>query len=177
MPPRQYTRLKAAAVDHPVPQSREEVIAAVREIGEQQRTRVRIETEMNDALAAVRETYERQAAPLAARIQALTRGVQTWCEAHRDELTQGGKVKTARLASGEVLWRTRPPSVRITGAEAVIDALKRLHLGRFVRAKEEVNKEAILNEPEAVRDVRGITISQGEDFVIKPFETELEEVV
>ena len=54
--------------------------------------------------------------------------------------------------------------------------LRRLGLTQSIRAKEEINKEAILNEPEAIKGVAGISISQGEDFVIVPFETELAEV-
>ena len=73
-------------------------------------------------------------------------------------------------------WRLRPPSVAVRGVEAVLDQLRRLGLKRFIRQKEEVNKEAILNEPEAVSHVPGISISQGEDFVVTPFEAELAEV-
>ena len=72
--------------------------------------------------------------------------------------------------------RMRPPSVRVTGSEAVLDALRRMGLRRFIREREEVNKDAILNEPDAVADVPGISISQGEDFVVVPFEAELAEV-
>jgi len=46
---------------------------------------------------------------------------------------------------------------------------------RFIREKEEVNKEAILNEQDAVKHVPGISISQGEDFMVVPFEVELTE--
>ena len=89
-------------------------------------------------------------------------------------LTNGGKVKTANLITGEVQWRQRPPSVRVTGAESVIETLRRLGLSQFVRTKEEVNKEAILNEPEGVKGVAGITVVKGvEDFVITPFEQEV----
>ena len=50
-------------------------------------------------------------------------------------------------------------------------------LGRFVRAKEAINKEAILLEPAAVAGVPGIKIITGvEDFVITPFEVETEGV-
>ena len=99
--------------------------------------------------------------------------MHTFCEANRAELTNGGKVKTANLVTGDVSWRLRPPSVSIRGADTVIETLKRLALGRFVRAKEEVNKEAILNEPDAVKGVAGISIVTGvEDFVITPFEQE-----
>ena len=109
-------RIKSAAVAFPVPQSREDVIDAIARLGEAQRERERISADMNDALAAVREQYEARAKPLAEQIDALKAGVQTWCEAHRDELTQTGKVKTHAFASGEVKWRIRPPAVRITVA-------------------------------------------------------------
>lgn len=100
--------------------------------------------------------------------------MQGYCEAHRDELTDGGRVKTASLITGEVQWRQRPPSVSVRGAESVIETLKRLGLSRFVRTKEEVNKEAILNEPDNVRGVAGLNIVTGvEDFVITPFEQEV----
>jgi phage host-nuclease inhibitor protein Gam len=63
--------------------------------------------------------------------------------------------------------------VRITGEESVRDALQRLRLDRFLRTKIEINKEAILNEPEAVALIPGIKISQIEDFVVTPFEADL----
>lgn len=172
---RKSTRRKTDAPQLPVPQSRDEAIASIREIGERQREIARIQTAMNDELAVIKEEYEHRAAPHAKRVEALTQGVQIWSEANRQTLTQGGKTKTAVLPSGEVAWRTRPPSVRVTGAEAVLDALRRAGLTRFIRTKEEVNKEAILNEPEAVAGVAGITISQGEDFIVTPFEAELAE--
>ena len=168
-------RIKAAAAAAEIPQTREAVTAAIREMGERQRQLARIEADMNDALAKVREVYEEQAQPQRERISVLRAGVQTWCEANRTHLTQNGKVKTASFPSGDVQWRMRPPSVAIRGADAVLDALARLGLTRFIRNKPEVNKEAILADVAAVRGVAGITISQGEDFVVTPFETELAE--
>ena len=174
---RKPTRHKTAAAPVPVPQSRDQVSAHIREIGERNRDLLRITAAMNDELAAVKERWEAQAQPHAQRIESLTAGIHIWSEANRDSLTQNGKTKTAVFPAGEVAWRTRPPSVRVTGVEAVLDALRRLGLGRFIRQKEEVNKEAILNEPAAVAHVPGVAISQGEDFVVTPFETELSEAV
>lgn len=170
------TRIKAAAADYDVPQSVAEVNEAIVEIGQRQRDRDRIEADMNADLAAIRKRYEDKARPHAERIKDLAGGVQTYCEAHRDELTRGGKTKTAKLASGEVSWRMRPPSVAVRGMASVVDALKKLKLDRFLRVKTEVDKEAILADPDAVDAIKGISISQREDFVIKPFSTELEEV-
>lgn len=162
---------------HWVPQSRAEVTEAIAEIGRAQRERERVQAAMNDELAVVRQRFEEQARPHADAISMLSQGVQLWCEAHRAELTQGGKTKTVNLASGEVKWRMRPPSVLVRGGDLVIDLLRQLGLSRFVRIKEEVNKEAILAEPEAVAGIRGISIGQREDFVVEPFETQLEEVL
>ena len=105
------TRLKVEAADA-VPQSLEDVNAAIAEIGHCQRTRDVIQAAMNEDLAKRRSTFETEAKPYADRIAELTRGVATYCEAHRDELTKGGKTKTARLATGEVSWRMRPISYR-----------------------------------------------------------------
>lgn len=174
MPPK--TRIKTKAVAVNVPQSREMAAIAIANIGALSRQLVRTESLMNDELASIKKGWEEAAEPLRAQIAALNQGVQTWAEANRDTLTQNGKVKTCALTTGEIAWRMRPPSVRITGAEAVLDTLRRLGLKRFIREKEEVNKDAILNEPEAVAHVPGIGISQGEDFVVVPFEAELAEV-
>ena len=170
------TRIKASAALYPVPQSRDDVNDAIAKIGLAQRERARIQADMNDQLAKVKQGFEDEAKPFNEQIEALSKGVQTWCEAHRAELTKEGKVKFHGFAAGEVKWRMRPPRVSIRAVENVMETLKRLGLSRFIRVKEEPNKEAMLAEPEAVTGLAGVKIEQGEDFVIVPFETELEEV-
>ena len=168
-------KVKAAAAQG-VLQSRDDVVAAIGEIGRAIRERTRIEARMSDQMADLKTYYEEMAAPHAARIIELQAGVQAWCEAHRDELTQGGKTKTVALPTGEVKWRTTPPAVQVRGAEAVMALLVDRGLDRFIRVKAEVNKEAILNEPDVSADVPGITIVQREEFIVEPFEAELSEV-
>lgn len=57
----------------------------------------------------------------------------------------------------------------------MLETLLRMGLGRFVRVKNEPNKEAMLNEPEAVRGIAGINIVTGvEDFIVVPFEAQAE---
>lgn len=162
-------RLKAPAQE--APQSKEEVAAQIRELGDLQRMLAREQADMNDAIAAIAQHYQPALETLTRAIEERQAGIQTWCEAHRAELTRDGKTKTANLVTGEVQWRQRPPSVTVRMADFVIETLRNLGLARFVRVKEEVNKEAILAEPEAVAGVAGITIKTGvEDFVITPFE-------
>lgn len=153
--------------------SREQAQTAIKQLGDLQREHARITTELNDAIARITEAEAPRLDALRERIDTLQAGVQTWCEANREQLC--GKGKTANLITGEVAWRIRPPSVRVTGEESVIDLLKRMALARFVRTRELVNKEAILNEPDAVAGVPGIKVVSGvEDFVITPFEVETE---
>lgn len=167
------SRLKTKAITHDVPDTRNAVAIDIRRIGDLAREHTRIQTELNDQIAALTAHFAPRLDLLSQQITTLQAGVQVWCEAHRAELTQDGRTKTANLLTGEIQWRQRPPSVRVTGADAVIKFLERMGLARFVRTKQEINKEAILNEPEAVAGVAGISISTGiEDFVIVPFEIE-----
>lgn len=169
-------RIKTEAVPVPVPQSREEAVEAIAEIGRRQRERQRIEAAMNDELAAIRQRYEEEAKPHSEKIRALSDGVHVWCEANRAELTNGGRVKFANLASGEVKWRMSPPKVNLRGIDNIIEFCRKAGLLKFLRSKEEINKDAMLAEPDLAKSITGVTITQAEDFVIIPFETDLEEV-
>lgn len=156
-----------------VAQTREDAAADIKSLGDLMRQRTRKEADMNDQIAQITHAYQPEFDALNERIDVLQNSIQAYCEANRNDLTNGGKVKSANLVTGEVMWRQKPPSVRIKASDAVIDTLKRLGLGKFVRTKEEVNKEAILTEPDVVRGVAGISIITGEEqFEITPFEQE-----
>jgi len=103
--------------------------------------------------------------------------VHAWATAHRDALTDGGKVKFADLTTGIIRWRNNPPKCSVSGADAVMALLEaNPALARFVRTKKEVNKDAVLNEPEffAANPVPGIKIVQGKEFfVIEPHNQEV----
>ena len=166
------TRLKSKTLAA-VPQSKNDCAESIRILGDLQREFERERAGMNDGIAALTHQHQPRLDELKARMLALQTGVQAWCEAHRVDLCgEADKLgKTANLVTGEVSWRQRPPSVSIRGADAVLETLLRMGLGRFVRVKNEPNKEAMLNEPDAVRGIGGITIVSGvEDFIVTPFE-------
>ena len=191
-------RISQEAVKYPVPQTHEQVVEAIAEIGRRQRERERIKADMNDKMAAIKERFEEEARPHGEAIQAILDGVQTYCEAHRDELTKAGKTKSANLSSGEVGWRMSNPKVVLKNVEKAIKALKEACLSLFVRQKEEVNREAILSARAlaavkgvdeknaevlqaaqamaALKGIKEIRIEQDENFFVKPFETDLEEI-
>lgn len=162
------TRIKAQTLE--APQSKEETQRWIRELGDLQRKHGRTAAAMNDEIAVITHNYTPALNELQEQIEEKLKGIQVWCEAHRDELTDG-KSKTANLVTGEVSWRVRPPSVAIRGVDAVLENLRARGLERFIRIKEEPNKEAMLNEPDIAAGVAGITIKRGiEDFVVTPHE-------
>ncbi|MDD4946441.1 MAG: host-nuclease inhibitor Gam family protein, partial [Gallionella sp.] len=78
-------------------QSRDDAAADIRKIGDLQRDLQRVAAEMNDAIAHITSTYQPRLEAVNEQITTLQQGVQSWCEANRDDLTNGGKVKTANL--------------------------------------------------------------------------------
>jgi len=154
-------------------QSKDMTMQAIHNLGDAQRELLRIETEINDQVAAITARRKGEVDALKTRIETLAAGIQIWCEAHRAELLAAGG-KEANLVTGLVKWRQRPPSVSIRSVNKVLDTLRSLGLSRFIRSKDEPNKEAMLAEPQAVAGIAGISIVTGvEDFVIEPFEVEV----
>lgn len=165
--------MSAKTISIAAPRSQEEAERMLFSIGANQRQIRAIEVRMNDMLAEARAAFEAEAQPLNAAIEDEFAALHAWAEANKDSLLHG-KAKTVRLATGELSWRTSPPSVRVTKPEDVLERLRQLGLERFVRTKHEINKEAVLAEPDAVSGVKGISVMQKEEFVAKPFETEIE---
>lgn len=168
-------RIKQPAID--AAQDRTEAAVYIRQIGDLQREIHRLETEAGDKKAVIEEECVQRIKPFKDELERLTAAVTAYCEAHKDELTEGGKVKTVDFTTGFVKWRIRPPSVKVTGVAAVLAWMKeKVAFKEFIRTKEEIDKDAILNQKErfAEGQVPGLKIVSGlEDFVIEPTEQKL----
>jgi phage host-nuclease inhibitor protein Gam len=159
---------KAKAITR-VPQSREDAVWAIGRIGTLRREIVQHQATAEEAVRVAGEQLERDTVNLIGELAEHEKGLQTWCEANRQALTAEGKVKFHDFGTGQVKWRLRPASVSIRGVETVIEACKSLGLKKFIRTKEELNKEAMLADQDRARTIAGVTIkSAGEDFVIEP---------
>lgn len=166
------TKKKSKAISR-VPQSREDAVFAVGRIGELRRAIAAQKALADEVIRLAGEKFATDTADLVAELEEHERGVQTWCEAHRLALTNEGKVKYHDFGTGRITWKLQPPKVRITGVEAVIESCKKVGFLEFIRAKEEVNKEAMLADPDRARLISGVTIqSEGEQFEIVPAELE-----
>ena len=171
------SRVTKSTGNVPVPQNKDEANAFIAQIGEHQRARQQIEIAMNEAMAPIKRHHEERAAVHAEEITKRTEGLMRWCDANRQDLTKG-KTKAVSMAAGEIFWRLRPPKVTVHGKDAVIETFERMGLKGFLRTKKEIDKEAILREPDKVAAIQGVSVgSEGEDFGVKPFATELEELL
>lgn len=172
-------KMKTQGTNVPVPQDDSEARETIREIGDLNREALRLEAEMNDKIAALQQEYGEKVAPINDQVVAKQEGLKMFAEANRARLTNNGKVKFHKFATGEISWRQRPAKVSIRGKDAVIDAIKAAKLGKkFLRVKEEINKDAMLEKSnrQMAAALKGVTIgSDGEDFIVEPFETELAE--
>lgn len=171
------SKLKGALrqTNYQAAQNADDAAYLIRCLGERRREILRVEHEMNDQIAEIKQAYETTAQPMKEEVSGLIAAIQSWAEANRTELTNGGKIKTVRLASGEFNWRARPPKVSLRGKPKIIEALKGLGLNRFIRVSEDIDKEALLKDRQAAEGIQGISISSaGEDFAISPYELEIE---
>ena len=166
-------KIKSPAINAPA--SKQEAEQMIAQIGYLQRQHGDVERRMNDELEQVKAKHAPEAAALNGQIESLVRGVHAWAEANKTSLLKP-RSKTAKLSSGEVSWRTSPPKVSLSGKAVIIESLKKFGLTQFLRTTEDINKEAILADPEGVDGIKGITIKQDEQFAIKPNDTQIERV-
>lgn len=167
-------RMKTVAVAVPASQAEAEQILA--DIGRLQRQVVKTEAEMNDVLLGIKDKFEKLAQPLNEQIESKFQALHIWAEAHRHELLKG-KLKTVKLSTGELQWRFTPPAVKFkrgVKVETIVAQLESEHLYDLVRTVKEVNKEMILLDPSRVEDIKSIEIKSREEFVAKPFESQIE---
>lgn len=167
------TRVKSDVLEVTL-QTADEVAVAIKTIGDLEREQVRLATLQADEKARIDELFTPQINRVKEEVKPLQKAIQAYCESRRDELTKNGKQKTAYFTTGEVQWRAKPPKVGISSLAKVIENIKRLGLLQFLRVKEEVNKEALLADPNNAKAIAGVSIRENEEeFIIKPNDEEV----
>lgn len=159
-----------------LPQSIEEVDGMVAQIGELQREVQSIEISMNQQIEAIKVQCGSQADLRKHAIAELMKSIQPYMEVNRDNLTDGGKTKTVKLRSGTISWRLTPKAVTVRGVEQVISRFKQLGLTQYLRVKTEIDKQSILANPDQALAVEGVKLTQREEFVVTPSESQAEVV-
>ncbi len=157
-----------------VPKNVEEAADFLAQIGQEQRATNKIQLALNNKVGQLTTKAMADSEPHQIKLTELVEGLFAFAEAHREKLTDEGKCKTVEVPTGTFGWRMTPPAVSLRDVEEILKDLKKLKLKRFIRLKQEVNKEAMLKEPELAQTVKGVKISQREEFIAKPNELEVE---
>lgn len=166
-------RLSRRAVQ--APSSREEANSHVRRIGKLYRYIQKTRLNLNERIEELKKQAETTMTPLVEEQETLFAGLASYAATTREELTEGGKRKTIFLPAGEIGWRIDPPSVSVRNVEAILERLKERGLKKFIRVKEEVDKEAMLKDPDKAASVEGVTIVRDrEHFFAKPSEVDVD---
>jgi phage host-nuclease inhibitor protein Gam len=124
-------------------------------------------SQLETQIAELNQQAQVEAAPHAADIETLAKGVWIYAEGHRQELIKDEKVKTFELSSGDMLrWYFTKPRVEVEDEDAALKELKRKGFNDFIRVSEEVNKEVILANQEKMKGLKMLKITQDEIFAI-----------
>jgi phage host-nuclease inhibitor protein Gam len=151
-----------------LPSNLAEASVALELIGHLFREAIALSAETDEKIAEIRAATDKAIRPLQEKAGQCFKDLQAFAEANRAELTESGKQKTVRLATGTMSWRDDPPSVRVEDKEAAIKDAQRRRLQRFLRPKVELDKKAMLAEPQVAQRITGVTIVREEKFSVKP---------
>lgn len=160
----------------------DQVGKAILNVGRLQNEVAELEREMNERLARTKAEYEERARSSREMLVELSGQVREYCTENREALlAQCDGKRTVDFGSGEVCWKAGKPSVWVKpglAIEKLIAALKEKRLGKFIRTKHELDKQAVLKAPDAIAGMKSmLRIESKEQFSIKPFATEIEQVL
>lgn len=160
-----------------VPQNKEAALLLMKKWHDKTLSLQVIKAAQDEQLARIKHEHAQCVVPLNEEIAELAQAIQLYCEAHRDELTDHNRVKFADFGVCVARWRNASASVQVSNNAKALEALRQIpDYDRFIRTKQEINKDAILNERDLfelgqvpfVKVVHG-----GEQFSLEPCEQEL----
>lgn len=103
------------------------------------------EAMMNTKIQAIKEDFDKSTASERAAKELIEKEIQDFLLINRSEFL---KNRTRQLIHGSLGWRTNPPKVtqlnKKYNVKTSIELIKKILDGKYLRLKEEINKEAIL---------------------------------
>lgn len=128
------------------------------------------EAELAQKIEELQKLYDANIVTMTKRALALAKSIHVYATEHREDLTEKGVRKTVELSNAVTMrWYITPPAIALekdVKAEDIVDELKKLDLKRFIRTKEELDKELLLKEPDVANSLKGLSIKQQEKFAL-----------
>lgn len=142
----------------------EEVNESFKKLAELQVLKRELEGKQTLAINEIKSDFARKAGQISDEIKELEKNISLFAESHREEFA---KKRSKKLPFGTISFRLTKRIV-CGGVESAIKALKALNLDSFLRVKEELDKEALLELDESVLTKAGITIKREDKITIEP---------
>ncbi len=165
-------KAEAKRIKIPLIENLDEANTLLEKIAASQRALDTIRIELDEEIAKLQAAAVEKAEPFNADMLLDSLSVAEFAERNRADLVKDEK--SIKIPAGTFGWRTNPPSVSLKDVEQVIGICERRKLEDFLRRKVEVNKAAMLANPELAESVQGVTIKTGvELFFVKTNEAEV----
>lgn len=161
------TRIKTTA--SPI-RTRDEMEALVGDIARLKAKEQQYTAEMNQRVTEVRRDYEAGLSGVQDELSGKMALARDWAEAHPEEF---GKARSIAMTHGDVGWRIGNPTLKTLSGWTWDRVLEKLRGGgawlKYLRVKQEVNKEALLADREVIAlSEAGCRVVQDETFFIEP---------
>lgn len=150
------------------PKSRDELATWVGTAGEVQRKLDLLRSRFDRRVAKLKEAYAQACKPFESQLKETVDGIAVYAEANRQSLTENESTKSVDVGTGVIVWRITPPRVTLKNPEGVLQGLLKDGPSEFVRTKHEINREAMLEQPDKAELIDGVTIEQSEVLTVKP---------
>jgi len=161
------------------PKASSEVDDFIEAIAEFQKQEAKTIEEANEQIKRIGNRANRRVGLIRGRISKLAFLIRNYYVANKKELTSNGKLKVVKLLNGVFREYFTKRSVRLIGDESgAAEELEKAGLGRFVRIKKEIDKDAILRHPEKVAGIKSVKIIEKKKrFLITPRETNISIII
>lgn len=151
-----------------IPTTKEEAGQFLTDLGALQLEQKKIEESFTRREVQLKAEKEVAISRLQRRLNELFLSLFIFYSRNREELTQRGRISIVELPGGSIQSFLTNPTVNIRNKDRIIEVLKECGLDEFIKVVEDVDKIAILSEPEKVADIPGIKIMREEKFLARP---------
>ncbi|MBP8975083.1 MAG: host-nuclease inhibitor Gam family protein [Bacteroidetes bacterium] len=133
------------------------------------------EAKLNEQEQKARQEFKERTENLVSRKNDILVTLETFCIGNKNEFE---KTRVLEFVHGNIGFRTTPPKVTMLNRKyninTVLELLKKIKLTKYIRTKEELDKEAVLADYAAkeINDPKlasvGLKIDQSEVFICEP---------
>lgn len=152
----------------------EDVNVCLLEIGKAESLVAKSEALMNQKIQDIKDKYDKETEPQRSLIEDYKKRVESFCNANKGDFI---KQRSNNMTHGVVGFRNNPPKVvqlsKKWTVKSSMEFIKKLFNGKYVRSKDEINKDQVLADYAAgiVDDSKlaavGLRIDNDETFYIE----------